>query len=48
MKKEQQPKPDYEAPKVEFVEVEIEKGFAASSTVRDWNNGNHLGNYDVE
>ena len=48
MKKEQQPKTDYEAPKVEFVEVEIEKGFATSGTVRDWNNGGNLGDYDAE
>ena len=31
MKKEQQPMTDYEAPKVEIIEVEVEKGFAASS-----------------
>ena len=38
----------YEAPQVRVIEVEVEKGFAVSTTVRDWNNGNSLGNYDVE
>ena len=38
----------YEAPLVEIIEVEVEQGFAVSTTVSDWNNGNSLGNYDVE
>lgn len=39
----------YEAPKVEIIEVAIEKGFAVSSVdVDPWGNGGHLGDYDVE
>ena len=47
MKDKQQPMPDYEPPKVEFVEVEIEQGFAASTTVRDWDDGGNLGNHEI-
>jgi len=50
MKKEQQMTPAYEAPKLEVVEVEIEKGFAISThvNVNGWDNGGSLGDYDVE
>lgn len=44
---EQQPMPDYEPPKVEFVEVEIEQGFAASTTVGGWDDGGNLGNDEI-
>ena len=48
MKDKQQPMPDYEPPKVEFVEVEIEKGFALSTRVNGWNEGGSLGNHEIE
>jgi hypothetical protein len=39
----------YEAPQVEIIEVAVEKGFAVSSVdVDPWENGGHLGDYDVE
>ena len=38
----------YEAPRIEVIEIEVEKGFAASASVNDWGNGGHLGDYDVE
>ena len=40
---------DYEPPKVEFVEVEIEQGFAISThiNVNEWEEGGSLGSYDV-
>ncbi|MBQ2885562.1 MAG: hypothetical protein IJE43_17695 [Alphaproteobacteria bacterium] len=39
----------YETPKVEIIEVAIEKGFAVSSVdVDPWGNGGHLGDYDIE
>ena len=41
---------DYEAPRIEIVEVEIEQGFAVSGTsvgVRDYNNVS-LGDYELE
>ena len=39
----------YEAPQVEIIEVAVEKGFAVSSVdVDPWDNGGHLGDYDVE
>lgn len=47
MKKDQQPLEAYEAPKVEVIEVEVEKGFAASTGVKSWNETN-LGNYESE
>lgn len=47
MKDKQQPMPDYEAPKVEFVEVEIEQGFTVSTIVGDWEDGGNLGDCDV-
>lgn len=45
MKKEQQAMPVYDPPKVEVVEVEIEKGFAISvnMNVNDWEDGGNLG-----
>lgn len=48
MKDKQRPMPGYEAPKVEVVEVEIEKGFAVSARVDGWDDGGNLGDYDVE
>lgn len=48
MKKKQETMSVYEAPKVEVVEVEIEKGFAASARVDGWDDGGNLGDYDVE
>lgn len=50
MKKEQQAMPTYEAPKVEVVAVEIEKGFAVSTHigVNGWGNGGNLGDYETE
>ncbi len=48
MKDKQRPMTGYEAPKVEFVEVEIEQGFAASARVDGWEDGGNLGDYDVE
>jgi len=49
MKDKQQPMPDYEAPKVEVVEVEIEQGFAISThiNINEWEEGGSLGSYDV-
>ena len=47
MKEKQQAMPYYEAPKVEFVEVEIEKGFALSTRVNGWNEGGSLGDYEI-
>ena len=39
----------YEAPLVEVIEVEVEKGYAVSSVdVDPWGNGGHLGDYDIE
>ena len=39
----------YETPKVEIIEVAIEKGFAVSSVdVDPWGTGGHLGDYDIE
>lgn len=32
----------YEAPKVEIIEVEVEKGFAASSSTDDYNEPSHF------
>ena len=48
MKDKQRLMPGYEAPKVEVVEVEIEKGFAVSTRVDGWDDGGNLGDYDVE
>jgi len=48
MKKKKQEMETYEAPQVEFVEVEIEQGFAVSTTVRGWEDGGNLGDCDVE
>ena len=49
MKDKQQLMPDYEVPKVEVVEVEIEQGFAISThiNVNEWEEGGSLGSYDV-
>ena len=49
MKDKQQLMPDYEAQKVEVVEVEIEQGFAISThiNVNEWEEGGSLGSYDV-
>lgn len=46
MKKKQKTMSVYEAPKVEVVEVEIEKGFAVSVyvNVNAWEDGGNLGN----
>jgi len=38
----------YETPQVEVIEVEVEQGFAVSTRVGDWLNGEHLGNHEVE
>ena len=38
----------YETPKVEIIEVAIEKGFAVSVDVDPWGNGGHLGDYNIE
>ena len=39
----------YEAPQVEIIEVAVEQGFAVSSVDVDlWDDGGHLGDYDVE
>ena len=48
MKDKELPMPDYASPMVEFMEVEIEQGFAASTTVRGWEDGGNLGDCDVE
>lgn len=46
-REEQQVMEAYEAPKVEVIEVEVERGFAGSTGVNDWN-GNNLGNQETE
>lgn len=39
----------YETPRVEYIEVEIEQGFAVSSvSVNSWGDGGSLGDYDLE
>lgn len=38
----------YEAPQVEVIEVEVEKGFATSVDVNPYGDGGSLGDYDVE
>ena len=44
--KTKQPLAAYEAPKIEVIVVEVEKGFAAS--VDDWGKGGHLGDHEAE
>ena len=38
----------YEAPLVEVIEVQVERGFAGSVHVSYWNDGEHLGDYELE
>lgn len=38
----------YETPKVEIVEVAVEKGFSVTANVNDWSEGGNLGDYEVE
>ena len=38
----------YEAPLVEVIEVQVEQGFAGSVHVSYWNDGEHLGDYELE
>ena len=41
--------PDYEAPVIETIEVEVEKGFSISQVnTHSWNDGGSLGNYEIE
>lgn len=38
----------YEAPRVEIIEVAVERGYAGSATVAGWADGGSLGDYDLE
>ena len=39
----------YEAPRIEVIEIEIERGFMVSSVdVNPWGEGGSLGDYDIE
>lgn len=39
----------YEAPKVEVIEVKVERGFTVSDVaVGGWGDGGHLGDYELE
>ena len=44
----QRAKLENETPKVEIVEVAVEKGFSVSANVNDWSEGGNLGDYEVE
>lgn len=49
MKEEQQPIPAYEAPRIETIEIEVEKGFTISDVnYHPWEDGGHLGDYEIE
>ncbi|MBO5250505.1 MAG: hypothetical protein J6B31_00660 [Bacteroidaceae bacterium] len=42
-------KSSYVPPQMEILEIEVENGFVVSLvSVEDWNNGEHLGDYELE